>query len=220
MIFCRAASTIRHASGLLVLSLVVGGLTVPQGAVGGETPPERSPQTLWTPQRTTSLTGAARDELGNPLWAVPIRELSATRDRPIFSPSRRPPMPPVIALTPPVQPAPKAKDPEPDRPALAILGTVVGQGDSIGIFVEEATKDVLRLHAGQAYGTWLLRTVSRREAKFERGETTATLTLPAAREEQSTGSAGGGPPSINPAAATVASVAASPALLPERRRRD
>jgi general secretion pathway protein N len=161
-----------------------------------------------------------RAPAGNPLWGVPLQMLSATRDRPIFSPSRRPPTPPAVALTPLPQPAPKAKDPEPERPALAILGTVVGRGDGIGIFVEEASKGVLRLHAGQAYGTWLLRTVGRREAKFERGETTATLTLPAPREALPVGSAGGGPPSINPAAATVASVAASPALLPERRRRD
>jgi hypothetical protein len=30
---------------------------------------------------------------GNPLWAVPIKDLSQTRDRPIFTPSRRPPPP-------------------------------------------------------------------------------------------------------------------------------
>jgi hypothetical protein len=30
---------------------------------------------------------------GNPLWAIPLKELSATRERPIFSPSRRAPAP-------------------------------------------------------------------------------------------------------------------------------
>src|SRR6201995_4331257 len=35
----------------------------------------------------------------NPLWAIPLTKLSGTRDRPIFSPSRRPP-PPVVAAEP------------------------------------------------------------------------------------------------------------------------
>src|SRR6516165_2807674 len=35
---------------------------------------------------------------GNPLWAVPLRSLSVTSERPIFSPSRRPPIPPVVAV--------------------------------------------------------------------------------------------------------------------------
>jgi hypothetical protein len=30
---------------------------------------------------------------GNPLWALPLKQLSITRERPIFSPSRRPPPP-------------------------------------------------------------------------------------------------------------------------------
>src|SRR5262245_5386505 len=30
---------------------------------------------------------------GNPLWAIPLSALSATRDRPLFTPSRRAPAP-------------------------------------------------------------------------------------------------------------------------------
>src|ERR1700721_2394532 len=32
---------------------------------------------------------------GNPLWAVPFSSLTVTRERPLFSASRRPPPPPV-----------------------------------------------------------------------------------------------------------------------------
>src|ERR1700682_5261696 len=39
----------------------------------------------------------AEPPAGNPLWAVPLRSLSVPRDRPIFSPSRRPPPPVVIS---------------------------------------------------------------------------------------------------------------------------
>ena len=38
-----------------------------------------------------------RQPSGNPLWAIPLRALTVTRDRPIFSPSRRPPAAAVIA---------------------------------------------------------------------------------------------------------------------------
>src|SRR5215831_17659551 len=41
---------------------------------------------------------------GNPLWAVPLADLSATRERPIFSPSRRPPARPAVAAV--IEPAP------------------------------------------------------------------------------------------------------------------
>src|SRR5262249_52823969 len=34
---------------------------------------------------------------GNPLWALPLKQLSMTRERPVFSPSRRPPPPPAPA---------------------------------------------------------------------------------------------------------------------------
>src|SRR5215472_1432828 len=37
----------------------------------------------------------------NPLWAIPLATLTTTRDRPIFSPSRRPPPPAVAAAPPP-----------------------------------------------------------------------------------------------------------------------
>src|ERR1700756_873862 len=43
---------------------------------------------------------------GNPLWGIPLRVLTATRERPLFSPSRRPPAPPAVAA--PVVPRPVA----------------------------------------------------------------------------------------------------------------
>jgi general secretion pathway protein N len=167
---------------------------------------------------------SAASPSGNPLWAVPMQALSATRDRPIFSPSRRPPSPPAIVQAAPAPPPPSPKPAEPERPPLSILGTVVGRDDGIAIFMEDAGKNVLRLHAGQDYAGWVLRTVERREVKFVKGTTTARLSLPAAREEPAAAPTAGAPPGerqrSNPAAAAVAQVAASPVVLPERRRRD
>ena len=39
------------------------------------------------------------DPTGNPLWAIPVSSLTATRERPIFPPSRRAPAP-AVAGTP------------------------------------------------------------------------------------------------------------------------
>jgi hypothetical protein len=121
---------------------------------------------------------------GNPLWAVPLRSLSATRDRPIFSPSRRPPAPAVVAApeVPPVV-AP-VKPAEPDHPLLSLMGTVVGESEGVGVFLDQATNDFVRLKTGQDHHGWILRSLREREATFERNDLTATLSLPAAGSEQ------------------------------------
>ena len=115
--------------------------------------------------------------VGNPLWAVPLSALSATGERPIFSPSRRPPAPPVIAAQPsPVPPAPPTPK-EAARPPLVLVGTAVGGSRRLGVFLEEATKKVIRLDPGGGHSGWLLRRLDRREAQFEKAHRAAILAL-------------------------------------------
>src|SRR6516165_10814505 len=60
---------------------------------------------------------------GNPLWGVPINVLTATRERPLFAETRRPPPPPLKAeALPPPPPAPPPPPPEPEKPRLALVG--------------------------------------------------------------------------------------------------
>lgn len=64
---------------------------------------------------------------GNPLWAIPVRAMTETRDRPLFSASRRPPTP-VIPEAP--DPAPRSmpvavKPAEPEQPPVILVGTIV-----------------------------------------------------------------------------------------------
>src|SRR5689334_17425171 len=82
---------------------------------------------------------------GNPLWSVPLAELSATGERPIFAATRRPPQP--KAIEPPATAAPAQTQAQPDRPALSLLGTVtdVTGGRGIGIFIDDVAKHALRL---------------------------------------------------------------------------
>ena len=87
---------------------------------------------------------------GNPLWGIPLKLLSATRDRPIFSASRRPPpidaAPAAVAVAPPVQ-APKP----PERPQLSLVGTIVNGDDGFAIFLDQNTRAPLRLRMGADY---------------------------------------------------------------------
>jgi general secretion pathway protein N len=138
-----------------------------------------APHAVVDPRADGASSPRDRQATGNPLWAVPLRALSATRERPIFSPSRRPPAPvvaaPQIASPPPVA----AKPAEPDHPLLSLVGTIVGENEGIGIFLEQASNKVVRLKTGQSHSGWSLRAVRGREAIFDKDKLTATLALPA-----------------------------------------
>jgi general secretion pathway protein N len=124
---------------------------------------------------------------GNPLWSVPLDALAATRERPIFSPSRRPPppmiAPPPIALAPPPPPKPA----EPERPPLKLLGTVADGAEGIAIFLDQASQEIVRLRPGEGHEGWILRSVERREAKLEKGRRSVTLALPPPSESPRAG---------------------------------
>lgn len=112
---------------------------------------------------------------GNPLWSLPLDRLEATRARPIFAPSRRPPA--VAEAPPPLAPAAPVVV-APARPRVALIGTVVGQGDAYGIFLDPAGNAVLRLRTGESFEGWVLRSVSVRDALLQNGRNSVVLALP------------------------------------------
>ncbi len=112
----------------------------------------------------------------NPLWAIPLSELSATGERPIFSPSRRRPAPAVFEVA-AAQPPKLVSALEPTRPPLVLVGTIIGASRQIGVFLEETTKEMVRLTAGESHGGWILRSADNRSAQFEKGERAANLML-------------------------------------------
>src|SRR6195256_1744833 len=120
---------------------------------------------------------AERVQSGNPMWAVPLRQLSATRDRPLFAPSRRP-RPPVVAYQLASVPTAPPKPVEPEKPRLALVGTIAGGAEGIGVFIDPASRNVVRLKMGEGHEGWVLRNVRRREATLEKGRQTVTLSLP------------------------------------------
>jgi hypothetical protein len=128
---------------------------------------------------------------GNPLWAIPLKDLSDTRERPIFTPSRRPPPPPVVErpyVPPP--PPPVATKPPPEPLMLSLLGTIAGDSAGVALFMEKSSQEVVRLRIGEAHQGWVLRSVHGREAMLEKDDRKETVTLPNPGD-----AAGGGAPS-------------------------
>ena len=117
---------------------------------------------------------------GNPLWAFPLSSLTVTRERPLFSASRRPPAPPVVVQpvvqARPVPPPPPPRAPE--LPRLSLVGTVAGD-QGIAVFVDQTTQTIVRLRTGEGHDGWVLRTVGGREVTLQNDRDTAVLSLPA-----------------------------------------
>jgi hypothetical protein len=117
-----------------------------------------------------------RTQSPNPLWAIPLTQLSGTRDRPIFSPSRRPPPPAVAAEPAIVKPPPRKKEIEP--PPISLVGTIASEDEGFGIFLDRSTKAALRLKVGDDFQGWKLRAIRGREVAMEKDGQGAVLMLP------------------------------------------
>lgn len=113
----------------------------------------------------------------NPLWAMPMKQFAVTRERPIFLPSRRPPAPPPSMVTVAKVVAPP-KPKEPELPQLSLVGTITGDEDSFGIFVDQATKAVVRLRVGEDFQGWKLQSVKGREVAFQKNQQSFVVSLP------------------------------------------
>jgi general secretion pathway protein N len=120
--------------------------------------------------------GMSPEPGGNPLWTVPLKDLRFTRDRPLFTPSRRPPTAPATYVEPPKALIP-AKPVEPELPRLSLVGVVLGETDGIGIFLDETTKEVVRLRKNEGHDGWVLRRLQGREVTLQKAQSTAVLVI-------------------------------------------
>jgi general secretion pathway protein N len=139
---------------------------VPAGP-GVETPPVSQGPSLGDPS------------LNNPLWSIALSKLSATRERPLFAATRRPPKPVIAA---PVNPSPMPP-PQPDRPQFSLVGTVIGDDENIGVFLEKMTNQAFRLKVGDSRQGWLLRSIQLQSARFEKSGEVVTIDLPRASQK-------------------------------------
>jgi hypothetical protein len=184
-------------ASLLACALAISGSTaaVPTDAGDLDAAPPRHADTPDTPSlwdrpaspapivvnaaAPTQPAKSERVQSANPLWAIPLATLATTRDRPIFSPSRRPPPPAVATVAVAPAPPPRPKPVKVERPQLALVGTIAGPEQSFGIFVDQTTKAALRLKIGEEYQGWSLRAVASREVTLKHDDQTEVLSLPA-----------------------------------------
>jgi hypothetical protein len=136
-----------------------------QADVNGATPAETRPPAV---ERPTT---------GNPLWAIPISKLSATRDRPLFSASRRPRAAAVVAAPAPPPPT-EVNPPPPATPPYSLVGTIIGENGRIAILLDENSKTATGVREGESASGWILRTVEPRSVVLDGSGHTVTLDLP------------------------------------------
>jgi type II secretory pathway component PulC len=111
--------------------------------------------------------------LSNPLAAQSMERLSATLDRPLFSPSRR------GVLTPPVNRDPETPTPpQPPPPPNLVLSGVVMDGASARVVVlVGAERKIQRAQVGDEIGGWTVSQIAGRNVVLSRDGRFATFSL-------------------------------------------
>lgn len=168
---------LRSINRILALSILAAtAATIGVVAAGAESTDKGiTPTSMETDRATSHAPKAATDVVGNPVLAVPLSQLSMTRDRPIFSPSRRPPAPPALPVA--AKPAEPAKPMEPDNPPLMLVGTVAGEDSGIAVFVEQSTENSVRLRVNESHQGWTLHSIQGREVTLLKGRKSSVLAL-------------------------------------------
>ena len=110
--------------------------------------------------------------LPSPLAAQPLDRLSATRERPLFSPTRRPPPPP-----PPVVVAPEPPPPPPPPPDVALFGIVM-DGDEVHAVVRAGpAAKITRVRVGDDIGGWKVAQIDGRRLILSLDDRIATFLM-------------------------------------------
>jgi len=113
--------------------------------------------------------------VANVVSAIPLAKLSTTRERPIFSPSRRPPPQPMLPVI--ARPMEPAKPAEPERPPLILVGTVAAGDSGIAVFVEQSTENTVRLRVNESHQGWTLNSIRGREVTLRKDRKSSVLAL-------------------------------------------
>lgn len=143
---------------------------------------ERDPGAIDKPALADAVAADApvAKSVDNPLGAIPLEALTATRERPLFSATRRPPptsgAPMPVQSAPPQAPVPVAS--EPQGPPLTLVGTIVGGERPVAILLNKLTRAVSTTHEGDDALGWRVTAVSTRSAIVEKDGISATLQLP------------------------------------------
>jgi general secretion pathway protein N len=115
--------------------------------------------------------GDAGTRLDNPLAAHPIDEFSETRDRPLFSPTRRPPAPVLASVSTIVAPPPPPLPP----PSVVLLG-VVSDGNGALAMIRGGQKTI-RARLGEEIEGWLVTQIEARRLVLSHDDRSVSFAL-------------------------------------------
>jgi hypothetical protein len=114
--------------------------------------------------------GPSAATLQNPLAVHSLSELTATRERPLFSPTRRPPPPPAVAEA---EPAPPPAPP----PNLQFSGVVMDKKGALAIIRPNASAAAKYVRVGDVVSGWKVGQIERRQLILSLDGRSATFTL-------------------------------------------
>jgi hypothetical protein len=147
----------------------------------------------------SQVSAAPSAALVSPLAARALDALPATRDRPLFSPSRRPLAPPPVVAMPAAPP--------PSPPSVTLLGIVLDVGEARAIV--QAAGKVRRVRIGDDIEGWKVTQIEQRRLMLSLDDRVASYTMFNSK----------GNPVVKMLDKQVEAAAPSPPPVPERRNR-
>ena len=128
-----------------------------------------------TPAVPSRAQDRATPALANPVAALLLEQLSATRERPLFSPARRLPAPP--EPEPPPPPVTAAPEPRAPVPVLALFGIVADKDGARAIVRTGASSGILRLRVGDTIEGWTVADIGRTGVTLRLGDRSESFGL-------------------------------------------
>jgi hypothetical protein len=105
-----------------------------------------------------------------------LNSLSATRDRPLFAPSRRKAVPPPTALQ--RKPEEVREEVQQSRkPHLALTGIIASSSQSIAFLRDTSTSESIAVHSGETIGRWRVVITTDHSVKLQDGSDEVELEM-------------------------------------------
>jgi hypothetical protein len=142
--------------------------TQPQTQTQTQTRPQTQTQTR--PQVPAQAPATPTAGLASPLAVHSLDRLSATRERPLFSPSRRAPAPPA-------PPPPRPPPPPPEPPNVTLVGIVMNAEEARAIVQSGPKNEVRRVRVGDDIGGWKVAQIENRRLVLKLDSRQATFSM-------------------------------------------
>ena len=172
-------------------AVILGGVAVTRAHAQTQSQPQTQPR----PQVQARAPATPTAGLASPLAVHPLDRLSATRERPLFSPSRRAPAPPPIVSLPPPPPPPP-----PEPPNVTLVGIVMDAGEARAI-VQSGPNEVRRVRIGDDIGGWKVVQIEGRRLVLKLDSRVATFSMFSGHRNPAPGAAPRAAPRAAPGAA-------------------